>query len=217
MLQLLWCLYRSQLVQIQIKYLKGQRTILGRSLLSRNTRASSHKRRVGHESIKLSLRSSGLVLEFRNLGLVVLSLGSELSLIACERDELLKGLHGCTLRLSLGGSVDGSASGHECGVGRQGRELGRGLRCLGLELGDLGGVVLGLVGELGLVGGELDDLVEGVHLFAERLVGDGLGGLVTALGNDSGGQNGGEEEAGELHVEGLRMCEGCLDGICFFC
>jgi len=105
------------------------------------------------------------------------------------------------LRFGLGGCVESSASGHEGGVGGHGCELGGGFGRLGLNLGDLRGVVLGLFGELGFVGGELDDLVEAVHFFAEGLVGDGLGGLVATLGDDCGGQNGGEEEAGELHIE----------------
>ena len=44
------------------------------------------------------------------------------------------------------------------------------------------------------------------HLLANTLVGDSLG-LVAALGNNRGGEEEGDEDAGELHFDGFEVEE----------
>ena len=81
-----------------------------------------------------------------------------------------------------------------------------GIGRLGLDLGDLGCVVVGLVCELGFVGSECHKLGQGGHFFAERLIGDGLGGSpVLAFCGNRCSEEEGDEEVGELHFDGGKL------------
>lgn len=71
----------------------------------------------------------------------------------------------CRLSFCLG-SIDSGTSIRQGGVARKRREFDTGSRSLGLESGDLGGVVVGLLGQLGGVCGKIDDLLEVAHVFA---------------------------------------------------
>ncbi len=143
-----------------------------------------------------------LSLELGGLGRVVLGLLVELGRVGHEGVELLEP---GDLAAVPGRGLDREdlvALGDQRGVSLQGRELRRGLGGLLLDLVGLGGVVLGLGVELGLVGGELRELGELGDLSALGLDGHGVVGflLLVALGK-SGACNREQENVEELHLD----------------
>lgn len=75
-----------------------------------------------------------------------------------------------------------------------------------MDVGNLCGIVLCLCSKLGFVGCKRHELGQAGHLVAKALVGDSLG-LITTLGNNGGGEEKGDEEAGKLHVGGFEVEE----------
>lgn len=171
------------------------------SSLGLETRAERGEGGVGLESAEVGRLGSNLGLESIGLGGVVVGeLGQESGVV----DNLVGLLDLSHLSTALDHVLlgkDGVAAGHQSGVAGESAQLSGGSGSLGLELGDLGGVVLQLVSQLGGVGSQISDGGELGNLLALRL-GGSTSGVTVALGSDQASEAE-NEDGGELHFDGL--------------
>lgn len=109
-----------------------------------------------------------------------------------------------TILLGGLGSRNRRASSLESSIGSHGSKLGGSRTGLGLDIGDLGLVVLGLACQLGVITGKSDKVLKGLHLEAGSL---GLrGGIDDGTGGHEGGVGGhGSESSGSNRGLGLNL------------
>lgn len=174
--------------------------------LGLETRAERGEGGVGLESAEIGRLGSNLGLESIGLGGVVVGeLGQEGGVVD-NLVGLLDLSHLSTVLDHVLLGKDDIAAGHQSSVARESVELGGGVGSLGLELGNLGGIVLQLVGQLGGVGSQVSDGGELGDLLALRLGGgsSGVGVVLVALGSDQASEAE-NENGGELHFDGFVL------------
>lgn len=181
------------------------------------TGAEGREGGVGLQVAQLGRLGGNLGLELVGLGDVVVGDLGQKGSVVDDGVCLLNLLHlGARVDHVLLGK-DRIAGSHQSGVARKSGQLGGGSGSLGLELGDLGGVVLGLLGQLGGVGGQVSDGGELGDLLALGLGGSPGGVAVVALGSDETGKAE-NEGGGELHFDGnvvvLRVRRKVKSGYC---
>lgn len=178
------------------------------------SRAGIDESGVCHHISQLGLGLSCFGLDSIGFGGVSLGHLGESSLVCGQTLKLHERFHLGASILGVLSSGDDGASSYECSIGLHGGQLGGGSGCLCLEIGNFGGVVLGLCCELGLVGSKLDHFSELSHLLADAFIGNCLGllgggsVLASTLGNDGGGEHQREEDVGDLHIGGWRFFDG---------
>lgn len=152
---------------------------------------------VGGHGGKLGGLVAGLCLEGINLGGVAVKLVGQLGVVGGGGNVLLPA-GDLVARVDgvLVGGNDGAAL-HQGAVGREGGKLSLLVGDLCLEGVNGGLVVVKLVGEPGVVGGELGLAGELGYLGALGL--DAGGAILVTLGGDGSSQDEGDEDVGDLH------------------